>query len=31
VPNNTPEHLTEFVGSEIEKYKKIFKDAVPPQ
>jgi tripartite-type tricarboxylate transporter receptor subunit TctC len=31
VSNNTPEHLTEFVGSEIEKYKKIFKDAVPPQ
>ena len=30
VENNTPEHLTEFVRSELEKYKAVIKDAVPP-
>jgi tripartite-type tricarboxylate transporter receptor subunit TctC len=30
VAKNTPEDLTEFVRSEMEKYKKLFKDAVPP-
>jgi tripartite-type tricarboxylate transporter receptor subunit TctC len=30
VVNNTPEHLTEFVSSEMQKYKKVIKDAVPP-
>jgi tripartite-type tricarboxylate transporter receptor subunit TctC len=30
VAKNTPEDLTEFVRSEMEKYKNVLKDAVPP-